>query len=92
MKKKVILIGCLATPFLITVVDFILCSVFDRKGISGLTLYILVISSFIPVYLITYVNGLKWKIIFSILIVPVYVFFTVWLFEILAMISGHTTI
>jgi hypothetical protein len=92
MKKKVILIGCLATPFLITVVDFILCSVFDRKGISGLTLYILVISSFIPVYLITYVNGLKWKIIFSILIVPVYVFLTVWLFEILAMISGHTTI
>jgi hypothetical protein len=90
MKKTIVLITCLAIPFLITSVDFFLCSVFDRKGTSGFTLFVLVMSSFIPVYLITYISALKWKILFSVFIVPVYVFLTFWLFEILAMFSGHT--
>jgi hypothetical protein len=91
MKKLFVFAICLVGPFLITGIDFYLCSKFDPKGTFNFSWLAWVISSFIPVFLNTYIKSSMWKITYSVVIVLVYIYLQFWLFEILAMESGYAT-
>lgn len=88
IKKPIAILVCLLSPFLITTIDFYLIIIFDPDGHPYFTLLVWFISSLIPVYLNTYMKNMKWRVLYSVFIVPIYIFLMFWLFEILALAHG----
>ena len=85
MKKILPLIICLLSPFLIVVVYFVLAGVLVKFGLIKYSnfwvfCFVVVGSSFIPLYSMKYVNKSYLRIILGSLIVPFYVFLFGWVF------------
>ena len=91
MKKAIGLTLMILSPFLITGVYFLLCLVLFNGGKAYVSWAILILSSLVSLLLVGHIKALKWKCIFGIFIVPLYLYLTFWFFEILAMCFGQET-